>query len=88
MTEKEEEATETKISNKFGQGNPLWAQLCLRLTERAELQRKVGVDSCSSALFSAPAPTGFKWNQHELGWEGYERSGITFLLCLFPAVWL
>lgn len=27
VTEKEDQATETKISNKVGQGNPLWALL-------------------------------------------------------------
>lgn len=37
MTE-EEQATETEISNKVRQGNPLWVQLCLHLTARREAE--------------------------------------------------
>lgn len=34
----EDQATETKISNKVRQGNPLWVQLCLHLRAQREAQ--------------------------------------------------
>lgn len=54
MTE-EDQATETEISNKVRQGNPLWVQLCLYLTAA------VGEGGCGpqpSAPFSLPVSSG------------------------------
>lgn len=68
VTEKVQ-ATETKISNKVGQGNPVWVQLCLHLTALRE-------PSCCRE-----SGTSMSWGGSGMKYLRYYSSRVPFQLC-------
>lgn len=87
MTE-EEQATETEISNKVRQGNPLWVQLCLHLTAPREAELLGGAVKALGPLLS---PSSHQV-QVEAAGAGGEKGGMNIWdkipAVSFSSLWL